>query len=223
MTRDTAIVFDFDGVLADTERLHLRAFQDVFTTRGWQLEEADYFARYLGFDDAGLVAEFARDRGLEIDDRAVARLLDEKARRFAERLEDGQALFPTAAACVARVGATRRLAIASGALRREIEFVLDSADLRTAFAAIVGADDVARSKPAPDAYLEATRLLGVRPERAVAVEDSRWGLESARTAGLRTVAITTSYPATGLQPADAVIGSLDELTDALIDKLLREV
>lgn len=220
MTRDTAIVFDFDGVLADTERLHLRAFQDVFTARGWQLEEADYFARYLGFDDAGLVAEFARDRRLEIDDRAVARLLDEKARRFAERLAGGQALFPAAAACVARVGATRRLAIASGALRREIEFVLASADLRGAFAAIVGADDVARSKPAPDAYLEATRRLGIEPSRAVAIEDSRWGLESARTAGLRTVAITTSYAAAELQPADAVIDSLDELTDLLIQKLV---
>ena len=220
MTRETAVVFDFDGVLADTERLHLRAFQDAFAAQGWRLDEADYFSRYLGFDDAGLVAEFARDRRIAIDEHALARLLDDKARRFAGRLNDGQALFPTAARCVARVGATRQLAIASGALRREIEFVLASANLRAAFAAIVGADDVTRSKPAPDAYLEATRRLGVRPERAVAIEDSRWGLASATAAGLRTVAITTSCRADELQPADAIISSLDELTDSLIQQLL---
>jgi HAD superfamily hydrolase (TIGR01509 family) len=214
-----AVVFDFDGVLADTERLHLLAFQDVFAPRGWHLDEATYYAQYLGFDDRGLVAAFARARQMTLERQELEAITEAKARRFAERLGEGQALFPTAAACLARMAARYRLAIASGALGSEIRFILDAAGIQPAFQAIVGANDVARGKPAPDAYIEATRRLAVEPGRAVAVEDSTWGLESARTAGLRTIGITTSYPAASLAAADVVIATLDELTVELVDEL----
>ena len=217
-----AIVFDFDGVLADTERLHLAAFQDVFTSRGWRLDEATYFSRYLGFDDRGLVAEFARDLGVAIVPGDLDAVVRAKGRRFAERLEAGDAMYPAAAACVRRLGARYQLAIASGALRSEIISILDAAALTPAFRTIVGADDVARGKPAPDSYALAAHRLGVEPARAVAVEDSRWGLQSARAAGLRAIGITTSYPPPELAPADAIIDSLDELTESLIDALLNK-
>lgn len=215
-----AVVFDFDGVLADTERLHLAAFQDVFAPRGWVLDEAAYFDRYLGYDDRDLVAAFAREQQVTLADADAQRLLAEKAQRFAARLGAGQALFAGAAACIDRLGRGHRLAIASGALRHEILAILDGANLTSAFATIVGADDVARSKPAPDPYRLAVTRLGVVPVEAVAVEDSRWGLESARAAGLRTIGITTSYPAPALGLADVVIRSLDEITPGLIAQIL---
>jgi HAD superfamily hydrolase (TIGR01509 family) len=215
-----AIVFDFDGVLADTERLHLAAFQDAFIRLGWQLDEATYFSRYLGFDDRGLVAELARDRGVALGARDLEAVVRAKGERFAERLGAGEALYPKAAACVRRLGARYPLAIASGALRREIVFVLEAAGLTSAFRTIVAADDVAKGKPAPDSYAEAVRRLGVAPARTVAVEDSRWGLESARAAGLRAIGITTSYPPSELAAADAIVDSLDELTESLIDAVL---
>jgi beta-phosphoglucomutase len=223
VTGDTtrAVVFDFDGVLADTERLHLSAFQDVFTPRGWQLDETAYFAEYLGFDDRGLVEAFTRARRLTLGRDELDALVAAKARRFAERLGQGRALFPAAAACVTRMAARYQLAVASGALHAEIAFILDSAGITAAFQTIVGADDVDRGKPAPDAYVEATRRLAVKPAQAVAVEDSPWGLESARMAGLRTIGITTSYPAESLAEADVVIATLDELTTELVDDLTR--
>jgi beta-phosphoglucomutase-like phosphatase (HAD superfamily) len=214
------VVFDFDGVLADTERLHLAAFQDVFGAHDWILDETEYFDRYLGYDDRDLVTAFARDRGLEIGSEEAASLLRDKARRFSRGLETGQALFPYAADCVGRLGRRYRLAIASGSLRQEIVSILAGANLMGAFEVIVGADDVAHSKPAPDPYREAVRQLGVNPHDAVAIEDSRWGLESAQAAGLGTIGLTTSYAASALGRADAVVASLEHVTVDLIRHVL---
>lgn len=220
MTDARAVVFDFDGVLADTEGLHLGAFQDAFSARGWTLDRDAYFERYLGYDDRDLVRAFAEDQGLRIGDADTEALLIEKARRYDRRLAAGSILFPTAAPAVARLAGRFRLAIASGSLRGEILAILRANDLAHAFPVVIGADDVARSKPAPDPYEAAVDRLGVRPADAVAVEDSQWGLTAARAAGLRTIGITTSYPAHALTLADAVVDSLDEITADTIDRLL---
>lgn len=216
----TAVVFDFDGVLADTEPLHLRAFQEAFATRGWTLDPASYVERYLGYDDAGLVDVFARDRGLALAADEVGALLDAKSRAFRRLIESGAVLYPGAADCVARLAARHRLAIASGALHAEIEDILGGAGLLAPFGAVVGADDVPRSKPDPDCYLRAAELLGVAPQDCVAVEDSRWGLQAARSAGMRTIAVPTTSPATALAAADRILTDLTALTDAVIDELL---
>ena len=215
-----AVVFDFDGVLADSEGLHYAAFRDVLSDHGWTLSERDYYDRYLGFDDAALVSEFTRDHGLALAAPAQAAIVRKKVDFFQERLATAAVLYPGAPAAVARLGAHYRLGIASGSLAVEIRTVLDSAGLREAFAVIVGADDVTRTKPAPDPYLAAVRALGVAPSAAVAIEDSRWGLESARAAGLRTIALTTSYAAAALDRADLVLGSLDDITVDAIAGLL---
>ena len=220
MTSARAVVFDFDGVLADTEGLHLRAFQDVFAVRGWTLERAEYFDRYLGFDDRELVRAFAADSSRSLSSADEDIIIADKARLYEQRAAAGSILFPGAARTIARLGAAFRLAIASGSLRGEIAAVLAANDLTRAIAAVIGADDVARSKPAPDAYAAAVAALGVAPSDAVAIEDSRWGLVSARAAGLRTIGITTSYPAGALDLADVIVHDLDEVTTDVVDSLL---
>src|SRR5262249_45007504 len=99
-----AIVFDFDGVLADTERLHMRATQEALATRGWTLDERAYFDRYLGYGDRDLVLEFARDVGHQIDAALVEQLTGLKAARYRAHLAAGDALFPSAGPCVRRLG-----------------------------------------------------------------------------------------------------------------------
>ena len=221
MTPTGAVVFDFDGVLADTEGLHLRAFQTVFALRGWQLSETAYFDRYLGFGkDSDLVRTFAADNGIDLTPGEAERIAAAKMRTYAGIVEDGDALFAGAAAAVRRLGARYALAIASGSLRAEIEELLRPSGLIPEFAAIVGADDVAEAKPAPDLYLAAIARLKVPANRAVAIEDSRHGLASARTAGLRTIGLTTSYPAAALKAADVVVATLDEIDVDLIARLL---
>ena len=214
-----AVVFDFDGVLADTERLHLRATQEALAGHGWTLDEGVYFERYLGFGDRDLVLEFTRDLGQTVDPATVDSIVSVKAERYRMHLGTGGALYPTAADCVNRLGARFSLAIASGSLQAEIQDILAASGLRGAFRAIIGAEDVTNGKPAAEPYLKAAGLLGIAPAQGVAVEDSRWGLESARAAGMRTIAITTSYPASALSIADVIVGSLDEISIALVEGL----
>lgn len=215
----TAVVFDFDGVLVDTEPLHLRAFQDAFAPLGWPLDSAAYAQRYLGFDDLGLIAAYGRDRGLVIPPEQVDALMAAKSGAFRARLGTGSVLFPHARACVSALGARFPLAIASGALHAEIEDILRGADLLAPFRAVVGADDVPRSKPAPDCYLKAAELIGVPAASCVVVEDSKWGLASARGAGMRTIGVTTTSAAAELAAADRIIDSLAELTVELVERV----
>jgi beta-phosphoglucomutase len=144
-----------------------------------------------------------------------------------EELErDVSVLFPGAADAVRRAAALVPVAIASGALGAEIRRVLEREQLAGCFAAIVAAEDTPVSKPAPDPYLRAVSLLSqacggtLAAADCVAIEDSRWGLESARAAGLRTVAVTNSYEASALADgADLVIPSLESLDLAALARL----
>jgi beta-phosphoglucomutase len=221
-----AIVFDFDGVIANSEPLHLRAFQEALAPDGHELSAELYYARYLGYTDEEVFRVHAHDRGDELSGADLARLLSAKAARFAELASGGGVVFDGAAACIRSWSAEVTLAIASGALRHEIETILRETGLLGHFAVIVGADDVARGKPAPDPYLEAlARLQRLRPGNAmvpglcVAIEDSHWGLESAASAGLRTVAVTTSYQASELTAADMIVNDLRRLSLPLLEQL----
>ena len=125
--------------------------------------------------------------------------------------------MPTA--CVRRLEAEFPLGIASGALRHEIESVLDRSGLRLCFRFIVSSGDTAASKPAPDPYLRAAVLHGRPASDCVAIEDSRWGIASAKAAGMACIGITQTYPRDTLTTADAIVDSLDELTPGLIRSL----
>jgi HAD superfamily hydrolase (TIGR01509 family) len=213
----SAIVFDFDGVIADSEPVHYRSFRDVLAEEGIELSERDYYQKYLGFSDAGAFRAIGADRTRPWTADQLAALASRKAIRYEALARDHAALFPGADAAVRRAAEAVPLAIASGALRAEITDVLDRADLTRYFTAIVAAGDTPASKPAPDPYLRALALLSAArhatldPAECVAIEDSRWGLESARTAGLRTVAIAHSYAAADLADADLVIPDLARL------------
>ena len=211
-----AIVFDFDGVLADSEPCHLAALTEVLASVGVPLDPADYFARYLGLDDAGVFRTVAHERGLDLDTRAIAALIEQKSVLFDDMVAHGNVLFPGARECIERLSASFPLAIASGALRHEIEGILAGAGLSRHFKFIVASGETPNSKPYPDPYRRAAQLHGLAPSACVAIEDSRWGIESAKGAGLRCVGITHTYPAAELPGADRVVESLADFTEDLI-------
>jgi beta-phosphoglucomutase-like phosphatase (HAD superfamily) len=224
-----AIVFDFDGVIANSEPLHFRAYKDVLAEDGVVLTEHDYYGRYLGFDDVGAFTAIAADRGLQWTSSAVTSLVERKAVRL-EALERGMSvLFPGAALAVRRAAAVVPIAIASGARGEEIRRVLEREQLIAHFSAIVSAEDTSISKPAPDPYLRALAQLraatrsDIAARACVAIEDSRWGLESARAAGMRTVAVTNTYEKSALDAAaDLVIPSLEAMDVDVLAQLCRE-
>jgi beta-phosphoglucomutase-like phosphatase (HAD superfamily) len=208
-----AIVFDFDGVLANSEPLHFRAYREVLAAEGVTLTENEYYARYLGYDDRGAFEAIGVDRGRSWSADAISALVERKAHTLETLETAGDLLFPGARAAVEASAAALPIAIASGARTAEILRALGHAGLAELFTAIVGAEATARSKPAPDPYLKAVALLRERrgplsPRECVAVEDSQWGLESARAAGLKTVGVTQTYDAASIGPADLVIPSL---------------
>ncbi len=207
-----AIVFDFDGVLADSEPLHLRAYQEVLAPLGITLTREEYYARLLGYDDVGVFRSVGEAAGLTLDAGRMAALIEEKSRVFDSLIADTDVLYPGAGECVARLSEAYPLGIASGALRQEIVAVLRHAGLERRFRFIVSAEDTARSKPAPDPYVRAAALHGLPPACCLAIEDSRWGIESAAAAGLCCVAITHTYPERELKGAAGIIHSLSEFT-----------
>jgi len=213
-----AIVFDFDGVLADSEPLHLRSYQEVLSPIGITLTRDEYYARYLGYDDEGVFTTIADVHGARFDARQVAALIEEKTRVFDDLMAAGEMLYPAARACVARMAARFPLGIASGALRHEIEAILRRGRLDASFRFIVASGETPEGKPAPDPYRRAAELHGLPPEQCLAIEDSRWGIESAKGAGLSCIGITTTYPREELQMADAIIDSLDEFTPAFVER-----
>ena len=182
----TAIVFDFDGVLADSEVLHLRAYQQVLAPLGAELSRADYFARYLGFDDAGVFRTFGADHGLGLGREEIADLIARKSAVFEALEASADMLFPGAERCVRRLAEDFPLGIASGAMRHESRRCWIAAGCATASRFIVASGDTPRSKPAPDPYLRAAALHaaragGVRGDRGLELghrvgTDSRAGV-----------------------------------------------
>ena len=136
-----AIVFDFDGVIADSEPLHLRAFQLALADEGIELTAADYYARYLGYDDVGMFQALARDREIAMSDRRVTELVARKGERLQALQHGGGVLFPGAVDFIREAAAAVPVAIASGALRHEIVEIVEAAGVRGLFSAIVAAGD----------------------------------------------------------------------------------
>ena len=215
----SALVFDFDGVLADSEPLHLAATQDVLASMGAALPREEYYADYLGYDDAGMFQALSDARGWGLTRQQIATLIAEKAAAFDGIISSTNVLYPAADDCVRRLAAHWPLGIASGAFRHEIEAILRRGGLVRYFKFIVGAGDTPESKPQPGPYRLAAQLHNVPPGACLAIEDSRFGIESAKSAGLWCIGITSTYPVSELMAADAIITSLDELTPDLIRSL----
>jgi beta-phosphoglucomutase len=211
-----AVVFDFDGVLADSEPLHLRSYQEVLSELGVTLGRDEYYAQYLGFADEAVFRMLAETYGWHLTPAQLTSLMEEKATIFDALLAETDVLYPGAVECVERLAHDFPLGIASGALKHEILAILDRYDLARRFRFVVAAGDTPESKPAPDPYLRAAALHGIPPDCCVAIEDSRWGIESAKSAGMMCIGITNTYPAAELDAADHVIVSLSEFTPEFI-------
>lgn len=215
----SAIVFDFDGVLADSEPLHFRAMREMLATLGIALTAEHYYAKYVGFDDEGVFRLIEEEQGWRFEPGQIELLIEQKTETFQDLVASADVLFPGAIPCIDRLGARYPLGIASGALKHEIQQILRHHDLEARFRFIVASGDTPRGKPAPDPYARAAELHGLPPASCLAIEDSRWGIEAAKTAGLKCVGITTTYDAGSLPHADAIIGSLDEFTIEFIEGL----
>ena len=189
-----ALLFDFDGVLVDSEPLHWRTICETLTSHDLPaVPWADYERDLMGLDDRDAFRHATPPGTPEL---IIAQYVEEKAKRFATLAEEGLVPpRPGAADAVRRAAATGLpLALCSGALRTDVLPVLRHMAITTAFPIIITADDVAHSKPDPETYRLAIEKLAVPPERALVFEDTLDGLLSARAAHIPVWGITTHLP-----------------------------
>lgn len=205
---DAAVLFDFNGVIVDDEEQHRATLEILLARDGIALTRAQYYDEYLGWNDRmSFVAAFRR-AGKPLPADRLDILVAEKSRLYERLIGESFTLVPGAVEFVARAAERYRLGLVSGALRREIELVLDRAGCRRQFEVIIAAEDVTCCKPDPAGYLAAHAALDARRPlatgRCVAIEDSLPGLAAARAAGLRCTMLTTSHEPAALAAADAV-------------------
>jgi beta-phosphoglucomutase len=213
-----AVIFDFDGVIVDTEPLHYRAFQIILEPLGLGFSWAEYQETYMGFDDRDAFTEAFSSSGKSLSDEQLAGLVHEKAGIFQEVIRDGVVPYPGVKELITHLHNSHiPLAICSGALLSDILPIIDSLGIRSFFTIIVTADDVKKSKPDPESYLLAYRRLmesisiPAPSLRTIAIEDTPAGIASATGAGLPVVAVTNSYPREHLLKASYIVDSLGEL------------
>lgn len=214
-----AVIFDFDGVIVDTEPLHYQAFQKMLIPRNLGYSWEDYVATYMGFDDRDAFREAFRQGGLPLADHELEQLVADKASIFQEVIADGVTPYPGVTTLIQDLHHKGTpLAICSGALRSDILPILNQLGIADCFARIVTADDVPHSKPDPTSYrIAAEQLISTFPaqlsdaNRIIAIEDTPAGISSATGAGLKVIAVTNSYPADQLRQANRLVSSLEEL------------
>ena len=227
-----AVIFDFDGVLADTEPLHCRAFQFAAATIGQSLSPDDYYRQFLRLTDRECLAELCRRGQVAPTAATLDSLLQRKRSRYAQLLDDAT-LFAGMEEVLRKLREVTVLAIASGAFRDEIDVVLAGAGVADRFAVIVSAEDVQAGKPAPDGFLcalrrinadrtAASRAAAITAAQCVVVEDSPRGIAAAHAAGMRCIGVMTTQSRAALAGADLVIDHARNLRRDHLLAALRE-
>ncbi len=217
-----AILFDFDGVIVDSERLHHETMVETMAGTGPAFDWAFYRENLMGLDDRGAFTALLKRAGVEPTPDEIRRRIERKAVRFAAHAADGRvAAFPGAVELIRACAATGPVGLCSGALRSDIDPVLAALGIADCFSVRVTADDVHASKPDPASYRLCVERLaatfptrGIEPATCVAIEDTTDGIASARGAGIPVVAVASNLPADVLRAAGAavVVETLEGLT-----------
>jgi len=212
-----AIIFDLDGTLVDTEPLHFKCFSEVLAGEGIELDEKDYFARLIGYSDRECFSLVLAEHQRAVTRATIDSLVARNAVRYMEMIHGEDLFYPAAQEFVRQCALRFPLVLATGTLRAEAETILRHAALRELFLEVVSAEDVERSKPAPDSFVAALDHLrrlpqfeSVQAAECLVIEDTAAGVEAARAAGMKVLAIAHTSSAHALAKADLIRPSLAE-------------
>lgn len=213
-----AVIFDFDGVITDSEILHYRAFNSTLAPYDFQIQKSDYYLKYLGLTDKDCYEALIKEGHLRVTKDKVPTLMAEKEVIYKQLAESDGHIIDGVLPLLALLNHHGIIkAICSGALESEIRYTLSQAGLEDEFVTVVAADHVLVGKPDPQGYAMAlTQLQELDPlltaGQCIVIEDSHWGLAAAQGAGMKTIAVTNSYPAEQLTMADKIVDRLDHIT-----------
>jgi beta-phosphoglucomutase len=207
------IIFDFDGIIVDSEPIIMKLTQEMAAQEGWNVSEEEYYRNYLALDDRGIVEHLFTSHGRAVDRPRVEELVNWKSRVYGKIIEEGLPTMPGAVDFVRQVATLYPLAIASGSARSEILHLLGKIGLRDYFRIITTADDCERSKPDPEVYLKALAGLQTLPEfkdkpllpsECLAIEDAPGGIDAAHAAGIKCIGLAHSRTQENLLHAEWV-------------------
>ena len=224
-----AVLFDFNGVIVDDEPLHFELFREVLKKEGVNLAREDYYSKYLGMDDHDCFAAALRDQKAEASEERINDLIGRKAKLYEERMRKTPPFVPGVSDFIRKLAVTHFLAVVSGALRREVEMLLQRAGVKDCINVVVAAEDVQHGKPDPEGFEKAFQQLNrdyvassemLLPQECLVIEDSSWGIEAATRAGMPAVGVTTSYPEKDLTGA---IGYLHDFQGLEAEAWLQEI
>ena len=222
------ILFDLDGTLADTEPIHYVAFAEVLRPEGVELSREEYFSRLIGYNDHDCFDVVLKENGKDASAAHIEALMARKAASYQEMIRNRDVMYPGAADFVRECAARFPLMIVTGTLRAEAEMILRRAGLRDLFVDIVAAEDVERGKPEPDGFIAALGRLGfllrqrpaIGPAESLVIEDTAAGIEAARRAAMRVLALKHTVPESDLSGADIIRKSFRDID---LDDILRRL
>jgi len=209
-----AVIFDLDGVLVDSEGLHVDAWKILFARHGISVSDEEY-AHGIGMADVDWIEYLFGRRGSAVRRIDPVWWQDAKRVLYRDILAHNVRPFPGVVELVRGLWPEFRLGVASNSWREDIETVLRGLDIRACFDALTGKEDVARHKPDPEAYVRTAAALGVEPAACAVIEDSPLGIQAAKEAGMRCVGVATTLPAGRLGQADLVLASIEDLEPIL--------
>lgn len=228
-----AVLFDFDGVIVNSEPLHFFAFSDVLKSEHIELSEEEYYREIIGFDDRGAFRHIFEKRNRTLEPKTLLSLMARKSQVMMNFIQRRQfQSLPGVEEFVRTLWRRCMLAICSGGLRDEIEGMLEGIALRDCFSVIVAAEDVEVGKPDPSGYLLSIQLLSekqklsrpLKPEDCLVIEDAPTVIRSVKSVGFPTLAVASSYPETKLSDANWIVKSLrpEEVAGVLPELRLLE-
>ena len=209
-----AVIFDFDGVIADTEHVHYEAFKKVLNLNNYDLTENEYYSNYLAYDDKTFFAKYYEHENLDLNKDFLNRLLINKSEAFDTLISNNIKIYPGVIDFIKHISSKYRIAIGSGALKKEIIQILETVHINSLFKIIIAADDVTECKPNSEVYNKVLAKLNnnqdrmIKADECIVIEDSISGIKAAKSAGMKCVAVTNSYPKENLKEADLILHSL---------------
>lgn len=211
-----AVLFDFDGVLVNSEPLHFFAFQDVLKAEHIELTEEQYYRELIGFDDRGAFKHIFELSGRELDPKTFLRVMTRKSEVMMQQIYSRKyTALPGVEEFVRGLWRHCPLGVCSGGRREEIENMLEGVALRDCFSVIVSAEDVDVGKPDPRGYVLTAEKLGaklkhdLKPADCLIVEDAPTVIREVKKLGFPTLAVATSYSVDRLSEADWAVQSLE--------------
>ncbi|MGB8225695.1 MAG: HAD family phosphatase [Sedimentisphaerales bacterium] len=224
-----AVIFDFDGVISDSEPCHFAAYNKVLADFGIQIKKEEYYSEYLGFTDFEAFEDIQKRYKTDFKGLSIEHLVERKAEVFKELIGQSGHLIDGVVELVAELKKSNiKIAINSGATDADIKVMLAGSVIENSFDVIVSADDVSKGKPDPEGYLQALKKLNavsdspISARQCVVIEDSHWGIISAKKAGMCVIGVTNSYAAAQLKDAEMIIDSVRQLKIDTLRKMCAD-